>query len=464
MSKKVKIAYALRPVVIQDESGKEIIVYEKFHPITTGNAVIVNGATLTNIVKDLYTKAEVDEMVANAIKVESVNGMTGAVLITAEAIGALTSKDITNKVDKVTGSSLVPDTKVTAYDSHLTNKNNPHEVTKAQVGLGNVDNTSDANKPVSTAQQTALNKKVDKVEGSSLVPDTKVESYDSHLNNIANPHEVTKGQVGLGNVDNTSDINKPVSTAQQIALDGKVDKEDGKGLSTEDFTTELKEKLNGLSNFDDTGLKEELDGKVDKIEGSSLVPDEKVSGYDAHLANKSNPHNVTKEQVGLGNVTNDPQVKRSEMGAANGVATLNESGTIPASQLPSFVDDVMEYVGKETFPIIGESGKVYIDISTNISYRWSGSVYVPIGSDLALGETSSTAYAGNKGKANADAIALLNGTIEQSGSIKEQIAKESTNLKNGVIKEAQDSVDALTARFDALGLYVDADGDICQID
>lgn len=373
MSKKVKIAYALRPVVIQDESGKEIIVYEKFHPITTGNAVIVNGATLTNIVKDLYTKAEVDEMVANAIKVESVNGMTGAVLITAEAIGALTSKDITNKVDKVTGSSLVPDTKVTAYDSHLTNKNNPHEV--------------------------------------------------------------TKGQVGLGNVDNTSDINKPVSTAQQIALDGKVDKEDGKGLSTEDFTTELKEKLNGLSNFDDTGLKEELDGKVDKIEGSSLVPDEKVSGYDAHLANKSNPHNVTKEQVGLDNVTNDAQVKRSEMGAANGVATLNSNGVIPSSQLPSYVDDVMEFDGTINFPTTGETGKVYIDISTNISYRWGGSTYVPIGSDLALGETSSTAYAGNKGKANAEAIASLNGKVEQ-----------------------------LTNRFDALGLYVDADGDICQRD
>lgn len=333
MSKKVKIAYALRPVVIQDESGKEIIVYEKFHPITTGNAVVVNGATLTNIVKDLYTKAEVDEMVANAIKVKSVNGMTGAVLITAEAIGALTYKDITNKVDKIPGLTLVPETKVIAYDSHLTNKNNPHGVTKSQVGLGNVDNTSDANKPVSTAQQTALNKKVDKVDGSSLVADTK------------------------------------------------------------------------------------------------------VSGYDAHLANKSNPHNVTKEQVGLGSVTNDAQVKRSEMGVANGVATLNSNGVIPSSQLPSYVDDVMEFDGTINFPSTGETGKVYIDISTNISYRWGGSTYVPIGSDLALGETSSTAYAGDKGKANAEAITSLNGKVEQ-----------------------------LTNRFDALGLYVDADGDICQRD
>jgi hypothetical protein len=83
-------------------------------------------------------------------------------------------------------------------------------VTKAHVGLGNVDNTSDANKPVSTAQATAIGAKAD------------TSALTAHTGNTANPHAVTKAQVGLGNVDNTADTAKPVSTAQQSALDLKV--------------------------------------------------------------------------------------------------------------------------------------------------------------------------------------------------------------------------------------------------
>ncbi len=67
-----------------------------------------------------------------------------------------------------------------------------------------------------------------------------------HISNHSNPHNVTKAQVGLGNVDNTSDLNKPISTATQTALNGKVDKEDGKVLSTNDYTTEEKTKLNEI--------------------------------------------------------------------------------------------------------------------------------------------------------------------------------------------------------------------------
>lgn len=64
-----------------------------------------------------------------------------------------------------------------------------------------------------------------------------------HVADTNNPHQVTKEQVGLGNVDNTADIDKPVSSAALAALSEKVDKETGKGLSTNDFTTAEKEKL-----------------------------------------------------------------------------------------------------------------------------------------------------------------------------------------------------------------------------
>lgn len=127
-----------------------------------------------------------------------------------------------------------------------------------------------------------------------------------------------------------------------------------------------------------------------------------------HIANTSNPHSVTKSQVGLGNVTNDSQVKRSEMGTANGVATLDANGIINTSQLPSYVDDVLEYTAKSSFPTTGETGKIYVDTSTNLTWRWSGTQYVEISPSLALGETSGTAYRGDRGKTAYDHTSLTN--------------------------------------------------------
>ena len=72
-------------------------------------------------------------------------------------------------------------------------------------------------------------------------------SLSSHTGNTSNPHNVTKTQVGLADVDNTSDANKPVSTAQQTALNLKVDKVSGKQLSTEDYSTTEKTKLSGIA-------------------------------------------------------------------------------------------------------------------------------------------------------------------------------------------------------------------------
>lgn len=74
-------------------------------------------------------------------------------------------------------------------------------------------------------------------------------------------------------------------------------------------------------------------------------------------------------------------------------------GKIPAGQLPAFVDDVLEFPGKAFFPSSGETGKIYVDTNTNLTYRWSGSSYVEISPSLALGETASTAYRGDWGKA-----------------------------------------------------------------
>ena len=100
-----------------------------------------------------------------------------------------------------------------------------------------------------------------------------------------------------------------------------------------------------------------------------------------------------------------------KIGQANGIAGLDSDGKVPSSQLPSYVDDVLEYDNQAGFPQTGESGKIYVAKDTNKTYRWSGSTYVEISQSLALGETSSTAYAGNKGAANRAAITSLPNSI-----------------------------------------------------
>lgn len=76
---------------------------------------------------------------------------------------------------------------------------------------------------------------------------------------------LSKEDIGLNNVDNTSDLDKPISTAQQGAFDRKVDKEEGKGLSTNDFTEEEKNKLAGLENYNDSEIREELNNIIESI-------------------------------------------------------------------------------------------------------------------------------------------------------------------------------------------------------
>lgn len=92
------------------------------------------------------------------------------------------------------------------------------------------------------------------------------------------------------------------------------------------------------------------------------------------------------------------KLNASLKGAANGVAELGADGKVPAAQLPSYVDDVLEYANAAAFPASGEAGKIYVVQDTNKVYRWSGSAYVVISETLALGETSSTAYRGDRGK------------------------------------------------------------------
>lgn len=118
-----------------------------------------------------------------------------------------------------------------------------------------------------------------------------------------------------------------------------------------------------------------LADKVDKVPGKSLISDTEI----ARLASVDNFDNS-------GNVA-----------ALSNKADL-VGGVVPSAQLPSFVDDVLEFANLASFPVTGESGKIYLAIDVNKSYRWSGSTYVHLDDSIALGETSATAYRGDRGK------------------------------------------------------------------
>lgn len=119
-------------------------------------------------------------------------------------------------------------------------------------------------------------------------------------------------------------------------------------------------------------------------------------------------HNMLTRQLATSNdiralETKTEDLKNSKLdtslkGAANGVAELDANGKVLTSQLPSFVDDVIEAENFAVLPNEGETGKIYVTLDDNKTYRWSGSTYVEISASLALGETDSTAYRGDRGK------------------------------------------------------------------
>jgi hypothetical protein len=190
-------------------------------------------------------------------------------------------------------------------DLHEANTANPHSVTKAQLGLGSVDNTSDANKPVSAAQQTAINV-------ASAAAAAAQSDIDGHEANLANPHGTTKAQVGLGAVDNTADLAKPVSTATQTALNtvsasvttvsGNLTAHTG-NTSNPHGTTKAQLGLGSVDNTADANkpVSGPQQTAINAVAASATAAQADING---HKADHANPHVTTKAQVGLANADN----------------------------------------------------------------------------------------------------------------------------------------------------------------
>jgi hypothetical protein len=232
---------------------------------------------------------------------------------------------------------------------------------------------------------------------------------------------VNKTDLGLNNVDNTSDLNKPISTATQTALDLK-DTITTSQTATLEFRFDKKHihATTGLG-----GALAPLTGNITLFAGTNKVNVTSVmlhndsveptfssefersadslpyvTGQDniivATMYNQ-NPTKVIYKILRSGSNIYSTFLTTSLKGAINGLAELDGAGKVPSSQLPSYVDDVVEVADFASLPVTGESGKIYVTLDNNLTFRWSGSAYVEISASLALGELSTTAYRGDRG-------------------------------------------------------------------
>lgn len=261
----------------------------------------------------------------------------------ADAIAA--HEDVTDALNAAIG------TKANSSDlsSHTGNKSNPHGVTKSQVGLGNVPNvaTNDQTPTYNDATAFATLVSGEKLSVAFSKIKLAITNLINHIANKNNPHSVTKSQVGLGNVDNTSDANKPISTATQAALDGK-----SNTSHTHDdryYTeSEVNTKLSGKANSSHTHTKSQITDfshTHDDRYYTELEIDDEIATLNASIsgkANSSHTHiiaNVSNLQSSLdakqATITGGASTITSSNLTTNRALVSNGSGKVAVSPVTS---------------------------------------------------------------------------------------------------------------------------------
>jgi len=220
-----------------------------------------------------------------------------------------------------------------AIDSHLGNSSNPHSTTKAQVGLGSVDNLQQlpmsyldtdtsltGNSDVKVSSQKAVKTYVDAQNASqNTTISGNATTMNNHISNVSNPHATSKTQVGLANVDNVQQL--PMS---YLDTDGA-------------FTSNSDAKVASQK-----ATKTYVDGQVSTlnttISGINTTVGANQTTMNNHISNTSNPHSTTKAQVGLGNVDNLQQLPMSYLDTDTALAANSDSKVSSQKAIKAYVD------------------------------------------------------------------------------------------------------------------------------
>lgn len=233
---------------------------------------------------------------------------------------------------------------------------------------------------------------------------TNTSTYDLVTNGITFRQNSTPC-VSWNTVKSGNNIYMDIRIANATAsMDGLMSKEDYVELNTTipGQIEDLKEADSNINNRID-----DLDDKIDKEIADREAEIDRIENKFDGVTDKLEDalqKEIEDRKAGDTTITNSLNAFISTKGQPSGLAELDSTGKVPAAQLPSYVDDVLEFSTKAQFPQTGETGKIYVSKDTNLTYRWTGTQYLEISQSLALGETPSTAYPGDKGKANRDAL------------------------------------------------------------
>lgn len=363
-----------------------------------------------------------------------------------------------------------------ALDSHINDYNNPHQVTKEQVGLDQVDNTSDLNKPISTLTQQAL--------------DYEANLRDEMDTELMNRINVLQGEIDSAGKkivtdiiditqNNTSGVQLNYKYKDRVSLDDKYSDEKSASVLLNNASSTN----NGVMSKEDKKKFDSIDSKIiNDITSITYEPSNiKINYVSQNLqdgvyvkssetkiinsATTSSAGAMSSEDKQILDAVKTTYIPLNQKGVANGVATLDENGLVPSNQLPSYVDDVIDCYATYTKAddgtlsnivlyedaehqtlIVGESGKIYVDVTdattfTNpinsevlsqttpqsaYQFRWTGTQFAVVGAPTVIGEVIGTAFDGARGKALED---KTNAHIANTDN-PHQVTKEQVGLSN----------------------------------
>lgn len=353
--------------LIKDSTNKKILLMngdKKAGEIDDNNTTYEPATNESTGLMSKEDKAKLDGIAEGANKIIVDSGLSG------ESENPVQNKAVTTAINKKANT--------TDLTSHINNKNNPHGVTLSQLGV----------------QATAT--EVNYLQGARGNLQTQIDNLDAGVSSIVIDD-------ALSATSENPVQNKVVKTELDKKVDASVLAVVAKSGSYNDLSD--KPTIPSISGLATTTY---VDNKVGEIEIPTTLPanggnadtvDGKHADYfevaGAEIRAKTYADNkvsgVTASTLGV-------YTKTETDTKLNKKADLDSNGLVLSSQLPSYVDDVLEYTAKSSFPTTGTTGKIYVDTSTNLTYRWGGSSYVEISPSLALGETSSTAYRGDRGK------------------------------------------------------------------
>lgn len=415
----------LSNLIINKVESKEVYNYMVANNLVNEDEMyLVQGDDETQIIVDSALNTTSENPVQNkvvATAINNLNTLVGDTPVSDQINTAVASKADASDLTAHTGNSNIHITSTertnwNAAKAHADSAHAPSNAEENQNAFSNIivgGTTIAADSKTDTLTIVAGN-------NVTLTPDAKNDKLTITAKDTVYTHPIYTAR-GAGLYKVTVDGTGHVSEVTNVVKDDIV----ALGIPAQDTTyNEATTSDAGLmSASDKTKLNGIADGANKTIVDSALsststnpvqnkVVNTAISSLNTLIGDKSVASQITSAIDALD--LDSTYIAVTQKGAANGVAELDSSGKVPSTQLPSYVDDVLEYTAKSNFPSTGEAGKIYVDTSTNLAYRWGGSAYTEISPSIALGTTSSTAFRGDYGNtaythANAKGSAFTSG-------------------------------------------------------